>query len=66
MLDAVKDAVSGGKRTKPSAASGYGFAAVRNQEALDLAMERGMCPFAAVSLNASELKALTAAAEGKE
>ena len=66
MLDAVKDAVSGGKRTKPSAASGYGFAAVRNQEALDLAMDRGMCPFAAVSLNASELKALTAAAEGKE
>ena len=66
MLEAVKTAVYEGVRTKPSACSGYGFAAVKNKEALDLAMDRGMCPFAAVSLNMSEIKALTAAAEGKE
>ena len=66
MLEAVKNAVSAGKRTKPAAAYGYEFAAVRNAENNAFAADRGMCPFAAVSLNASEIKALTAAALGKE
>ena len=66
MLEAVRKAVSEGKRTRPAAAYGYDFAAVKNKESNAFAADLGMCPFAAVSLTASEIKALAAAALGKE